>query len=289
MESQEEQKMSKNALKKKMKLENWEKNKAKIKEELRERDRLKKEEKRKARGNCIEEKQKEETQVENDLKLKEEIVEIPDSDDLKKEGKPKKEKLGVFIKQSKEGIPIVIDCDFESLMTDKEIASLAKQILFIYSRHRKCEVPFHLIIQNVGIKTLQAIQKHGSDLWKAIDIIPKVENSNDSWADLKKNYEPRELVYLTGDSENEITELEENKCYIIGGIVDRNRYKNLTLDIAIKNGISHARLPIGDYLHLRTSQILATNHIFDIICNYKDSSCWSKAFGDIIPKRKVEN
>jgi tRNA (guanine9-N1)-methyltransferase len=34
-----------------------------------------------------------------------------------------------------------------------------------------------------------------------------------------------QLVYLSADSNNELETLSENEIYIIGGIVDRNRFK----------------------------------------------------------------
>ena len=64
-----------------------------------------------------------------------------------------------------------------------------------------------------------------------------------------------EVVYLTADATEELRELESGKTYVIGGIVDHNRYKNLTLDKAGKMGVATARLPIGKHLELTTSKV----------------------------------
>lgn len=238
----------------------------------------------------------------------------------------KKEREQIFIEKCTKGIKIIVDCDFESLMIEKEIFSLSQQIQYIYSMHKKCADPFYLILYKLGPKLLNNLVKNGFSSWKGVKFtcdkellkeykqIPEemllsklelyeisdennfniqnvTENnlySNPNWSELKKIFELDEIVYLTGDSENEVLDLNKNTAYIIGGLVDRNRHKNVSLERAIENDLSHAKLPISSYFNLRSSSILATNHIFDILANFNLNKDWKKSFEVTIPKRKLE-
>ena len=47
--------------------------------------------------------------------------------------------------------------------------------------------------------------------------------------------------------------------YIIGGLVDHNKLKNITLDKANEQNIKTLKFPISRYLRLNTSSILTVN------------------------------
>jgi tRNA (guanine9-N1)-methyltransferase len=65
----------------------------------------------------------------------------------------------------------------------------------------------------------------------------------------------QDMVYLTADSDCQIDQLEESKIYIIGGLVDRNRWKGLTLEKAKSQGIATAKLPISEHMKLTGSMV----------------------------------
>ncbi|KAL0252814.1 tRNA (guanine(9)-N1)-methyltransferase [Cryptococcus tetragattii IND107] len=95
------------------------------------------------------------------------------------------------------------------------------------------------------------------------------------------------LVYLSADAEDELLSLSEDEIYIIGGIVDRNRHKNLCQGKAEQLGIRTARLPIGTFLEmLPTRKVLTVNQVFDILVKYIHLSDWAAAFEAVIPIRK---
>ena len=82
--------------------------------------------------------------------------------------------------------------------------------------------------------------------------------------------------------------LDAKEVYIIGGIVDRNRYKNLTMDKARKEGLRTAKLPIGEYMKLKSSTVLTVNHVFGIICEWYQTKSWQKSLDKVIPERKYD-
>lgn len=102
------------------------------------------------------------------------------------------------------------------------------------------------------------------------------------------HHEKEDLVYLTADSENIVNVLDPTKAYIIGGIVDRNRYKHLTLDKAKKDGIKHAKLPIGEFMQLKSSTVLTVNHVFEILTEFYQGKDWKEALNKVIPDRKQD-
>ena len=93
---------------------------------------------------------------------------------------------------------------------------------------------------------------------------------------------------MTADSPNVIEELDESKVYVIGGIVDRNRYKKLTYDKAVAQGISHAKLPILEHVKLTTSSVLTINQIFEMMVEQFHLKNWKETFEKVIPERKFE-
>ncbi|KAF4556140.1 tRNA (guanine(9)-N1)-methyltransferase-like protein [Elsinoe fawcettii] len=98
--------------------------------------------------------------------------------------------------------------------------------------------------------------------------------------------EEGEVIYLTSESPDTLTELKPYCTYIVGGLVDKNREKGICYKRAKEAGVKTARLPIGDYLEMTSRKVLATNHVVEIMLKWLEYEDWGKSFLEIIPKRK---
>jgi tRNA (guanine9-N1)-methyltransferase len=178
-------------------------------------------------------------------------------------------------------IRICIDCRYESMMNDKDIGSLQKQISFSYSANRRAPAPCQFYITNVDGQLSKRLDLNSAKNWD-------IHLHNES---LDKVFPHEDILYLTSESENVLSStepLDERTVYVIGGIVDHNSRKGLCYQLALENKWRHARLPIDEFVKLNTRRVLACNHVMEILLNYIQLGDWKKAFEENIPKRKQQ-
>ncbi|XP_011040157.1 PREDICTED: tRNA (guanine(9)-N1)-methyltransferase-like isoform X1 [Populus euphratica] len=266
--------LSKNAKKKLLKQQKWEAKKAEKKAQMKEQKKKEGERKRKE----WEEKLSSCASEEERLKLIESRRELR-KERMGKRAEEKEEKTQRLRKAKESGQNIVIDLEFADLMTTSEIHSLVQQIIYCYAVNGRCASPGHLWLTGCRGEMENQLQRlPGFDKW----IIEKESQSYiEALQDQKEN-----LVYLTADSETVLDELDLKKIYIVGGLVDRNRWKGLTMKKANDQGIQTAKLPISSYLKMSSSQVLTVNQVVEILLKFVETKDWKTSFFQVIPQRK---
>ena len=174
---------------------------------------------------------------------------------------------------------ICIDCRYDSMMTNKDLVSLQKQIAFSYSANRRAPAPCQFYITNVDGQLAKRLEVNSAKNWDA-----HLHNEP-----LEKVFPHEDILYLTSESDNVLSStepLDERTVYVIGGLVDHNSRKGLCYQLAQANQWRHARLPIDEFIKMNTRRVLACNHVFEILLNYTQLGDWKQAFEKNIPKRK---
>jgi tRNA (guanine9-N1)-methyltransferase len=94
------------------------------------------------------------------------------------------------------------------------------------------------------------------------------------------------VVYLTADTETTLETIKEGEMYVIGGLVDRNRYKNVCAEKARRLGLRTAKLPIGSD-RLKSSTVMTVNQVVNILLAFNQTGSWEDALDQHLPKRKI--
>ncbi|KAJ1826423.1 tRNA methyltransferase 10, partial [Coemansia sp. RSA 2703] len=185
--------------------------------------------------------------------------------------------------QERADVRLVLDMDFDNKMDAKEITSIASQVTRCYAVNRQAAKRVDLHVTQLHGKIKQRFdEKVAQHVFWSKD---HVTMHDKEYIDL---FDKEELVYLTADSPNTIETLDPKKVYVIGGIVDKNRYPRLTLDKAESQGIAHGRLPIGEYVKMSTRKVMTVNQVFEMLVRFVDTGDWKTAFMDVIPQRKFK-
>ncbi|GAB2221191.1 hypothetical protein Drorol1_Dr00012361 [Drosera rotundifolia] len=198
---------------------------------------------------------------------------------MEKRSEERDRKIERLTKAKENGQNIIIDLEFSHLMTVTELSSLVQQIMYCYAVNSRCASPCHLWLTGCnGDMETQLDKLPGSDKWI-------MEKKSESYIEALQTLKDS-LVYLTADAEKVLDDLDPKKMYIIGGLVDRNRWKGITMKKAMEQGIEAARLPIGNYLKMSSSQVLTVNQVMEILLKYLETRDWKDSFFQVIPQRK---
>lgn len=150
-------------------------------------------------------------------------------------------------------VTVAIDLTFNELMSDDDIGKCVKQLLRAYTINRRSNSPINLYFTSLvqGNRFHKILEKNdGYENWD-------VKMKSESFIDV---FDKDRIIYLSSDSENVLNDLEKDKVYVIGGLVDHNHSKGVCLDKANKLGIKHARLPLSEYVSIETRTVLSIYH-----------------------------
>jgi len=193
------------------------------------------------------------------------------------------------MKDSPNKTPVAISLSFMKYMNEKETRKLLKQVHRCYSLNRRSSSPcqFYLTSCTGAVREKLDAAQPGLSNWD-------VNFCEESYHEVFKEYkEKNNLVFLSSDSPNVLPEVDEfaktngQVAYVIGGLVDHNVYKGLTLGLATEGSIRHAKLPIDEYISLSSSKVLTVNHVFELMLSVSSGNSWPEAFTKVIPKRKM--
>jgi len=175
-------------------------------------------------------------------------------------------------------VGVVFDMQFGDLMTQRDLGKCLKQIMKCYSYNRRMTNQLQLYMTSLGGSVEAELSK------------------NDGFRNWDFNFDSRrydevfpkeKIVYLSSESENAVTKLEDDKVYVIGGLVDHNHHKGLSHTKAKELGITTARLPIEEYLAMKSRKVLTVNHVYEILAAVSEGKSWKDAFLGVIPERKL--
>ena len=195
------------------------------------------------------------------------------------------EKLQNVLKDNESSRPkICIDLQYEELMSEKELIHLAQQLSRVYGFNRKSSDPCHLTFCHLpkDCKTRQICCDKSEGFANYI-----LNFSEKSLIDTFENRK-QDLVYLTPDSDNLLEDIEDNKIYVIGGLVDDSVKKLSSLSFAKDQGLTTAKLPIDKYcsrIEGSFKQILTINQVFEILLNKIQGFSWPQVFSQSLPSR----
>ncbi|PFH34395.1 tRNA (guanine-N1)-methyltransferase [Besnoitia besnoiti] len=199
---------------------------------------------------------------------------------VKKRKEESRTERAALLVRSPGGMPrVCFNCSFESLMNDKEVRSLAKQLFISYHLVRGApQVPMQLHF--ASFTDDNAVFKACRDLFSFSSWVVR-RHERPYW----EVFSQEEVIVLSPDAEEELLSVEDDKVYIIGGLVDRTISRSETYRQAEAHRYETRKLPFNTFLPDQQRLVLNINTVVEILLHFRQHQDWTAALLAAVPQR----
>lgn len=172
---------------------------------------------------------------------------------------------------------LVVDLTWAETLSDKELSSLAKQVCYVYGRVRAALAPPSLTLASYGGSAAEALQRFGACSW-IVDRNP---------LSVRELFDAKDVVYLSPDADHPLEEVLDSDVYVVGGIVDRNHSKGLTLAAAEGARARALRLPFDEHLPEVSAKdrVLTVVACVGVLMGRHAGGTWKEVLERSLPRR----
>ncbi|CAE7467920.1 TRMT10B [Symbiodinium natans] len=174
---------------------------------------------------------------------------------------------------------VVINCSFGDYMQDRENRSLAQQVKLLYSEVKRTQANVQLHLTSLGPDNPASsyFDSLGLPGWK-------MHVHEQSVWELSELFPPEDLVILTPDAGSCLETVEEDKIYVIGGLVDRRPQKHRTFNQAQEREVGPnqlRRLPLKEHAPKGVHSLLNIDVVVQILLERLQGAGWPQVLSGI--------
>lgn len=174
------------------------------------------------------------------------------------------------------GQRLCIELGFNIGHNDREMHSLCRQLGQAYNALKQATLPTSLHITSLSGNMATLLKSQGVENWVASLYEQSVWDV----------FAADQLILLSPDATEVLQEIQSDKVYVIGGIVDRSVRKAITLNSGSEHGVKTVRLPIQEHVPDRQSHVLNIDTTVAILIRYMELGDWATVLREKLPLRR---
>ena len=180
------------------------------------------------------------------------------------------------------GLRVVVDMSYAERMSKKERNSLGRQLAPCWAANKKADAPVQMHIAGLGSCPAECLPNGRFETLGSWRVHCHDCGVGDAFA-------TDELIFLSPDADEVLTApLDRERVYVIGGFVDSQIQRRVSLQKAQALGVQAVRLPLEEEAPKGVSNPrlpMSVNAVFEVLLALNAGQPWATTLGTTIPLR----